>query len=142
MTSRKDFTIDLHNFSILKITSSTNWCYEYGLSTTKDALNHGPTRTHMSHGHMWLNPDQEDVPRPRVMARWHHSFPSFIEALRASPPYLIKSPRRLPQDPAGIPSRFYQGIPPRVMILEDLIALVLCTKSIGQWPFTLVDRTL
>ena len=66
----------------------------------------------------------------------HHSFPSFIEALRASPPSLIKSPRRLPQDPAGIPSCFYQGIPPRVMILRDLMALVLRIKSIGQWPFT------
>ena len=41
----------------------------------------------------------------------HHSFPSFIEVLRASPPSLIKSPRRLPQDPAGIPPHFYQGIP-------------------------------
>jgi hypothetical protein len=74
------------------------------------------------------------------MAQWHHSFPSFIEALCASPPSLIKSPR-LPWDPAGIPPRFYQGIPLRVMILEDLMALVLCTKSIGQWPFTLIDRT-
>jgi hypothetical protein len=72
----------------------------------------------------------------------HHSFPSFIEALRASLPSLIKSPRGLPQDPAGIPPGFYQGIPLRVMILEDLMALVLCTKSIGQWPFTLVDKTL
>jgi hypothetical protein len=27
------------------------------------------------------------------------------------------------------------------MILEDLMALVLRTKSIGQWPFTLIDRT-
>jgi hypothetical protein len=72
----------------------------------------------------------------------HHSFPSFIEALRASPPSLIKSPRGLPQDPAGIPPHFYQGIPLRVMILEDLMALVLRTKSIGQWPFTLVDKTL
>jgi hypothetical protein len=75
------------------------------------------------------------------ITRWHHSFPSFIEAPCASPPSLIKSPRRLPQDPAGIPPRFYWGIPPRVMILEDLMALVLRTKSIGQWPLTLVDRT-
>jgi hypothetical protein len=67
--------------------------------------------------------------------------PFFIEALCASPPSLIKSSRRLLQDPAGIPPRFYQGIPLRVMILEDLMALVLRTKSIGQWPFTLIDRT-
>ena len=44
-------------------------CYEHGLSAAKDVLNYGPTRTHRSHGHMWLNPDQEDVPRPGVMAR-------------------------------------------------------------------------
>jgi hypothetical protein len=47
----------------------------------------------------------------------------------ASPPSLIKSPRRLPQDPVGIPPRFYQGIPLRVMILEDLMALVLLGES-------------
>jgi hypothetical protein len=76
------------------------------------------------------------------ITRWHHSFPSFIEVPHASPPSLIESPRRLPQDPAGIPPRFYQGIPLRVMVLDDLMALVLRTKSIGQWPLTLVDRTL
>jgi hypothetical protein len=27
-------------------------CYEHGLSTAKDALNYGPTRTHRSHGRM------------------------------------------------------------------------------------------
>ena len=75
------------------------------------------------------------------ITRWHHCFPSFIEAPHASPPSLIESPRRLSQDPAGIPPRFYQGIPLRVMVLDDLMALVLRTKSIGQWPFTLVDRT-
>ena len=72
-------------------------------------------------------------------------FPSFIEAPCASPHSLIKSLRRLPQDPAGIPPHFYQGITretPKVVILEDLMTLVLRTKSISQWPFTLIDRTL
>ena len=27
-------------------------CYEHGLSTAKDVLNYGPTRTHKSHGRM------------------------------------------------------------------------------------------
>ena len=45
-------------------------CYEHGLSAANSVLNHGPTRTHRSHGRMWSNPDQEDVPRPGVMA--HH----------------------------------------------------------------------
>jgi hypothetical protein len=45
----------------------------------------------------------------------------------------------------GNSPHFYQGNPrdfPKVMVLEELITLVLCIKSIGQWPFTLVDRTL
>jgi hypothetical protein len=28
------------------------YCYEHGLSTAKDVLNYGPTRTHRSHGRM------------------------------------------------------------------------------------------
>jgi hypothetical protein len=30
----------------------SNLCYEHGLSTAKDMLNYGPTRTHRSHGRM------------------------------------------------------------------------------------------
>jgi hypothetical protein len=44
----------------------------------------------------------------------------------------------------GIP-RFYQGNPrdsSKVMVLVELMTLVLCAKSIGQWPFTLIDGTL
>ena len=59
-------------------------------------------------------PDQGDFPyssrEPRVMAHQEDDithFPSFIEAPHASPPSLIKSTRRHPQDPTGIP----QGIP-------------------------------
>jgi hypothetical protein len=28
------------------------------------------------------------------------------------------------------------------MLPRDLMTLVLCTKSIGQWPFTLANKTL
>jgi hypothetical protein len=51
----------------------------------------------------------------------------------------IRSPRKPPQDLAGNSPCFYQGNPrdsSKVMVLEELMALVLCTKSIGQWPFT------
>jgi hypothetical protein len=89
-------------------------CYEHGLSTANSVLK---PWTYKDPQVTWPH-DQEDVPRPGVMAQWHHSFPSFIEAPCASPPSLIKSSRRIPQDPAGIPPHFYQGIPLRVMILE------------------------
>jgi hypothetical protein len=45
----------------------------------------------------------------------------------------------------GNSPHFYQGNPrdsPKVMVLKELMALMLCIKSIGQWPFTLVDGTL
>ena len=80
-----------HNFGILTWYSESPqnlwpddiWsCYEHGLSTAKDALNHGPTGTHRSHGHMWSNPDQEDVPRPGVMA--HHKMASLLPFLHRS----------------------------------------------------------
>ena len=63
-------------------------------------------------------------------------FPSFSDQIikKASTGPCKESP--------GIPPRFYQGIPLRVMVRDDLMALVLRTKSIGQGPFTLVDRTL
>jgi len=123
-------------------------CYEHGLSTTKNALNHGPTRTHRSHGRMWSNPDQEDVPRPGVMA--HHKMASLLPFLHRSTMcfssfsnQIIKktSTRPCREFPSLLPGN-HQGWSPRVMILKDLMTLVLCTKSIGQWPFTLVDRTL
>jgi hypothetical protein len=31
---------------------------------------------------------------------------------------------------------------PKVMLLEELMTLVLCTKSIGQWCFPLINRTI
>src|SRR6202789_2341402 len=40
------------------------------------------------------------------LTRWHHSFPSFIEAPCASPHSLIGSSRRLLQDPARNPQGF------------------------------------
>jgi hypothetical protein len=55
-----------------------------------------------------------------------------------------KTSTRPCKESPGIPPHFYQGITretPKVVILEDLMTLVLRTKSIGQWPFTLADRT-
>jgi len=45
------------------------------------------------------------------------------------------------RDSPGNSPCFYRGNP-RVMTLEELMTLVLCIKSIGQWPFTLIDITL
>ena len=104
---------------------------------------HGPTVT-------WpyvirTAPDQGDFPHslrePGVMAHQEDDITFFLSSQkhRGLPSFYIKSARRLPQDPAGNPPCFYQGNPrdsPRVMIL------VLHTKSIGQWPFTLINGTL
>ena len=103
---------------------------------------HGPTVT-------WLHvikiaPDQGNFPhwlgKPGVMAHQEDDitlFPSFIEALCAS---LIL--HQISKKTSTGPCRESLGIPPKVMVLVELMTLVLCTKSIGQWPFTLVDGTL
>jgi hypothetical protein len=62
------------------------------------------------------------------------SLPFFIEALCAS----LSSPSDQPEDVR----RTLQGNPrdsPKVTLLDGLMILVLRTKDIGQWPFTLVD---
>ena len=47
----------LHHHRLVRVTMPTpstipHCCYEHGLSAAKDALNHGPTGTHRSHGRM------------------------------------------------------------------------------------------
>jgi hypothetical protein len=85
--------------------------------------------------------------RPGVMA--HHRMTSLLPFLHRSATcfssFLSDHQEDLHRTLPGNPPRFYQGNPgdsPRVMILVELMTLVLCTKSIGQWPFTLVDGTL
>ena len=101
---------------VLHICDQQTWCYEHGLSAANSVLNHGPTRTHRSHGRMWSNPDQEDVPRPGVMAHCkmasllpflHRSavcFPSFSDRI------IEKASTRPCKESPGIPPCFYQGI--------------------------------
>jgi hypothetical protein len=67
-------------------------------------------------------------------------------------PFLLhRSAARFLYSPSNQQEDFHrtlQGIPlastreiPKVTLLEELMTLVLRTKSIGQWPFTLVYRT-
>jgi hypothetical protein len=96
--------------------------------------------------------DQGNFPhslgKPGVMAHQEYDitlFPSFIEALCASPHSPSNQQEDLHRTLQGIPlasTRETSGIPPKVMVLEELMTLVLRTKSIGQWPFTVVDGTL
>jgi hypothetical protein len=112
------------------------FCYEHGLSTANNVLKHGPTKTCKWHHRMWLNPDQEDVPKPGVMAhqRWHHSLPILHRSAMRFSSFFNQIIRKTSTGPCGDS--------PKVMVLVDLMALVLCTKSIGQWPFTLANKTL
>ena len=120
-------------------------CYEHGLSTANSVLNHGPTWTYKWYHCMWLNPDQEDVPKPGVMAhqRWHHSLPFLHRSTMRFSSSLIKSPRRLPQDPTGIlqgiplASGETPGIPPRWCFLE--IWWLWCCAS-KYWPMAIHPR--
>ena len=90
-----------------------NSCYEHGLSTAKDVLNHGPTRTHRSHGHMWLNPDQEDVPRPGVMAWWHHSFPFLHRSAVRFSFFFNQITKKTSTGPCGDSPSLLPGNPPQ-----------------------------
>jgi hypothetical protein len=75
----------------------------------------------------------------------HHKMASLLPFLHRSAVRFSSSPSDQQEDL----HRTLKGIPltsaresSKVMVLEELMTLVLRTKSIGQWPFTLIDRTL